>query len=203
MFCNMHGGGVTPMDPEGFLPLDPRLDATAQADLVAKGDVTPLELVEAAIARAERVNGALNAIVTPLYERACAAAAEPLPGGPFRGVPFLLKDLQAALAGVRLTAGSRFLADFVAPIDTELVRRHKAAGLVILGKTNTPEFGILPVAEPKIYGPARNPWNLDRTPGGSSGGSAAAVAAGLAAAATASDGAGAIRIPAPRCGLVG
>jgi amidase len=183
--------------------LDPRLDATAQAALVARGDVTPLDLVEAAIARAERVNGPLNAIVTPLYERARAAAAGPLPDGPFRGVPFLLKDLQAALAGVRMTSGSRSLADFVAPIDTELVRRHKTAGLVIIGKTNTPELGILPVAEPQIFGPARNPWNLDRTPGGSSGGSAAAVAAGIVPMAHANDGGGSIRIPASCCGLFG
>src|SRR5918996_2291339 len=191
------------MGREGWLSLDPRLDATAQAALVTRGEVTPLDLVDAAIARAERVNGALNAIVTPLYERARAAAAGPLPDGPFRGVPFLLKDLQAALAGVRMTSGSRFLADFVAPIDTQLVRRHKAAGLVILGKTNTPEFGILPVAEPKIYGPARNPWNLDRTPGGSSGGSAAAVAAGIVPMAHGNDGGGSIRMPASCCGLFG
>jgi amidase len=185
------------------LTLDPRLDATAQAALVADGDVTPLELVEAAIDRAERVNGALNAIVTPLYDEARTLAAGPLPAGPFRGVPFLLKDLQAALAGVRMTSGSRFLADFVAPIDTNLVRRYKATGLVVLGKTNAPELGILPVTEPALFGPTRNPWDPDRTPGGSSGGSAAAVAAGIVPMAHANDGGGSIRIPASCCGLFG
>lgn len=180
-----------------------RLDATAQAELVRRGEATPIELVDAAIARIERVNPRLNAVVTPLFERAREAARGDLPDGPFRGVPFLLKDLQAALAGARLTSGSCFLADFVAPIDTELVRRHKRAGLVVVGKTNTPEMGILPVTEPVLFGPARNPWDPARTPGGSSGGSAAAVAAGIVPMAHGNDGGGSVRIPASCCGLFG
>jgi amidase len=180
-----------------------RLDATAQADLVRRGEITPLELVEAAIARIERANPRLNAVVTPMAELARAAARGPLPDGPFRGVPFLLKDLQALYAGVRYTGGSRLLAGFVAPIDTVLVQRHKRAGLVVVGKTNTPEFGILPVTEPFLFGPARNPWDPERTTGGSSGGSAAAVAAGLVPMAHGSDGGGSIRIPASCCGVFG
>jgi len=178
------------------------LDATAQADLVRRGDVKPLELIEAAIGRCERLNPKLNAIVTPLFEEARAAADDP-PNGPFRGVPFLVKDLQATCAGVRHTAGSRLLADFVAPIDAELVTRFRAAGLLIVGITNTPEFGILPTTEPDLFGPARNPWDPTRSTGGSSGGSAAAVAARLVPLAHANDGGGSIRIPASCCGLFG
>jgi amidase len=176
------------------------LDATAQAELVRRREVKPLELVDAAIGRIERFNPTLNAVVTPLFEQ--ARAADP-PDGPFRGVPFLVKDLQATCAGVRHTAGSRLLADFVAPMDTELVTRFRAAGLVILGTTNTPEFGILPTAESLLLGPARNPWDPTRSTGGSSGGSAAAVAARLVPVAHANDGGGSIRIPASCCGLFG
>jgi amidase len=178
------------------------LDATAQADLVRRGEVKPLELIEAAIGRIERINPKLNAIVTPLFEPARTGADDP-PNGPFRGVPFLVKDLQATCAGVRHTAGSRLLADFVAPIDAELVTRFRAAGLVIVGITNTPEFGILPTTEPHLFGPARNPWDPTRSTGGSSGGSAAAVAARLVPLAHANDGGGSIRIPASCCGLFG
>jgi amidase len=178
------------------------LDATAQAELVRRREVKPLELVEAAIRRIERLNPALNAVITPLFEDARAAAADP-PHGPFRGVPFLVKDLQATCADVRHTAGSRLLADFVAPMDTELVTRLRAAGLVIVGTTNTPEFGILPTTEPQLHGPARNPWDPTRSTGGSSGGSAAAVAARLVPIAHANDGGGSIRIPASCCGLFG
>jgi amidase len=179
------------------------LDATAQAELVRRGEVQPVELVEAAIERAELLNPKVNAIITPLYERARDAATGRLPDGPFRGVPFLLKDLLAAYAGVRMTGGSRFLQNFVPERDSELVIRLKRAGLVILGKTNTPEFGILPTTEPLFFGPTRNPWKLDRSPGGSSGGSAAAVAAGIVPIAHANDGGGSIRIPASCCGLFG
>jgi len=180
-----------------------RLDATAQADLVRRGEVKPLDLVDAAIARIERENPALNAVVTPTFVQAREAARGELPDGPFRGVPFLLKDLSAAWAGIPMTSGSAFLADFVPPVDSVLVERYRAAGLVFLGKTNCPEFGFLPTTEPALHGPTRNPWDLARTPGGSSGGSAAAVAAGMVPFAHGNDGGGSIRIPASCCGLVG
>jgi amidase len=178
------------------------LDATAQAELVRRREVTPTDLVDAAIRRIDRINPKLNAIVTPLFDEARAAAADP-PAGPFRGVPFLVKNLQATCAGARYTAGSRLLQEFVAPVDTELVTRFRAAGLVIVGTTNTPEFGILPTTEPELHGAARNPWDPTRSTGGSSGGSAAAVAAGLVPFAHANDGGGSIRIPASCCGLFG
>jgi amidase len=179
------------------------MDATAQAELVRRGEVKPVELVEAAIGRAELINPKLNAIITPMYEDAREAAEGSLPDGPFRGVPFLLKDLLATYAGVRMSWGSRFLRDFVPDHDSELVIRLKRAGLVILGKTNTPEFGILPTTEPALFGATRNPWSPDRSSGGSSGGSAAAVAAGIVPFAHANDGGGSIRIPASCCGLFG
>ncbi len=179
------------------------LDATAQADLVRRGEAQPIELLEAAIARAEQLNPALNAIVTPLYEQARKAARGSLPEGPFRGVPFLLKDLLAAYAGVRMTSGSAFLRDYVPDHDSELVARFRRAGLVVFGKTNTPEFGILPTTEPQLFGPCHNPWNTGRSTGGSSGGSAAAVAAGIVPMAHANDGGGSIRIPASCCGVFG
>ena len=178
-------------------------DALGLAELVRKGEVSSIDLVEEAIARAEAVNPQINALVIPMFEEARKRARGPLPEGPFRGVPFLLKDLRAAYAGVPMRAGSRLLADYVPQHDAELVKRYKAAGLVIFGKTNTPELGILPVTEPDIYGPTRNPWNPAFTPGGSSGGSAAAVAAGIVPAAQGGDGGGSIRIPASCCGLFG
>jgi amidase len=180
-----------------------RLDATAQAELARRGEVTPLELVDAAIERIERTNPALNAVVTPMFEQARDAAGRDLPDGPFRGVPFLLKDLSAAWAGVRQTSGSAFLKDFAPPVDSVLVQRYRAAGLVFLGKTNCPEFGFLPTTEPAFFGPTRNPWDVGRSPGGSSGGSAAAVASGMVPIAHGNDGGGSIRIPASCCGLVG
>jgi amidase len=154
------------------------LDATAQAELIRRKQLTPLELVDAAIARIERLNPALNAVITPMFELARTAAHGRLPDGPFCGVPFLLKDLLVSYAGVRMASGSLFLNEFVPEHDSELVVRLKRAGLVIVGKTNTPEFGILPTTEPRVFGPTRNPWAPGRTTGGSSGGSAAAVAAG-------------------------
>ncbi len=182
------------------------LDATAQAALVRSGEVSPLELVEAAIARIEAVNPQLNAVITPLFDSARAEAASPsLPDGPFRGVPFLLKDLSCHSAGHPFHEGMAFLKErgWSEPEDTVLAARFRAAGLVVTGKTNTPELGILPTTEPIAYGPTRNPWDLSRSTGGSSGGSAAAVAAGLVPMAHANDGGGSIRIPASECGLVG
>ena len=178
------------------------LDATAQAELARRGEVTPVELVEAAIDRIERLNPALNAVVTPAFDLALDAARE-VGGSPFAGVPFLLKDLAVEWAGVRFTEGSAFLGDLVSRHDQELVVRLRRAGLVLLGKTNTPEFGLLPTCEPALFGPARNPWDLSRTTGGSSGGSAAAVAAGLVPMAHANDLGGSIRFPASCCGLFG
>jgi amidase len=179
------------------------LDALALADLVRRKEVKPVELVEAAIERIERLNPTLNAVVTPMYEQARAAAAGRLPEGPFTGVPFLIKDLGAMYSGVRMTMGAAAMRNFVPDHDSELVARMKRAGLIILGKTNTPELGILPTTEPRLFGPTRNPWDLSRTPGGSSGGSAAAVAARLVPMAHASDGGGSIRIPASCCGIFG
>lgn len=182
-----------------------RLDATGQADLVRRGEVSPLELVDAAIARIESLNPSLNAVIHPSFERARERARGALPDGPFRGVPFLLKDLDVVCAGEPMHAGTKFLRDahFVADHDSYLVEKFRAAGLINLGKTNTPEFGLNITTEPEAYGPTRNPWNLAHSTGGSSGGSAAAVAAGLVPMAHASDGGGSIRIPASECGLVG
>ncbi|MDO8617123.1 MAG: amidase [Dehalococcoidia bacterium] len=179
------------------------LDATTQAELVRKKQIKPSELVDAAIERIERLNPALNAVVTPMYDEARKIASGPLPDGPFAGVPFLLKDLTVEYAGVRMTAGSAFLQDYVSPEDSELTRRFKRAGLIVLGKANTPEFGLVPTTESKLLGAAHNPWNTGRTTGGSSGGSAASVAAGIVPMAHANDGGGSIRIPASCCGLFG
>ncbi|MEZ4381132.1 MAG: amidase family protein, partial [Nannocystaceae bacterium] len=178
-------------------------DALGLAALVDAGEVHPRELVEACIERIERVNPRLGAVVHRLDDRARQRAAGELPSGPFRGVPFLLKDLLADLEGVPTTRGSRFFAFDVAARDSELVRRWRAAGLVFVGKTNTPEFGITPTTEPALFGPTRNPWDPERIAGGSSGGSAAAVAAGVVPIASGGDGGGSIRIPASCCGLFG
>jgi amidase len=184
-----------------------RLDAIAQADLVRRREATPAELVEAAIERIEAVNPTINAVVTPLFdsarEEASEAARRPLPPGPLAGVPFLLKDLGAGQAGVPQTGGSRAFRDFRPAADSPVVQDYRKAGLVIVGRTNTPEFGNHSTTEPVLFGPTRNPWDLDRTVGGSSGGSAAAVAAGMVPAASAGDGAGSIRIPASCCGVFG
>src|SRR5215208_1252635 len=182
-----------------------RLDATAQAELVRDGEVSAEELTQAAIERAESLNPELNAIIHPLYEQGLAEAHGELPDGPFRGVPFLFKDLGAGLAGQPLHMGVKALkeADFRLPLDTFLGERFREAGFVTIGKTNTPELGILPTTEPDAYGATHNPWDLGRSPGGSSGGSGAAVAAGIVPVAHANDGGGSIRIPASCCGLVG
>ncbi len=179
------------------------LDATALAELVRGREVKPVELAEAAIERIERLNPELNAVITPMYGLGREAAAGDLPRGPFTGAPFLLKDILASHNGVRTCWGSAFARDLVSGFDSELVVRQKKAGLIILGKTNTPEFGILPTTEPHLFGATRNPWDTGRTTGGSSGGSAAAVASGMVPMAHANDGGGSIRIPASCCGLFG
>jgi amidase len=183
-----------------------RLDATAQAELVRKGEATPLELVDAAIARIEKINPELNAVIIPLFEKARREADSPdLPPGPFRGVPFLLKDLHCPCAGDPMHEGMKLLKDrqWVATEDNYLVGKFRAAGLVFVGRANTPELGLTITTEPVSYGPSRNPWNTGHSTGGSSGGSAAAVASGMVPAAHASDGGGSVRIPASECGLVG
>jgi len=182
------------------------LDATAQAELVQRRAVSPRELVDAAIARLERLDPTLNAVIHPALEQARDAATAPdLPDGPFRGVPFLMKDIGGAEAGRPYCCGMRFLrnAGWVEPEDSFLTRRFKAAGLISLGRTNTPELALLPTTEPDAFGATRNPWNPDHSAGGSSGGAAAAVAAGIVPAAHASDGGGSIRGPASMCALVG
>jgi amidase len=180
-------------------------DATGQAELVREGQVSPVELLESAIRRIEALNPGLNAVITDLSEKALAAAAGPLPEGPFRGVPMLLKDLACHSAGDPFHEGMAFLkrVGWSESEDTHLAHKFRDAGFVFLGKTNTPELGILPTTEPAAYGASHNPWDLTRSPGGSSGGSAAAVAAGLVPLAHANDGGGSIRIPASHCGLVG
>jgi amidase len=181
------------------------MDATAQADLVRKGDASPAELVEAAIERIERVDGEINSVIHRRFEQALDEAKGDLPDGPFRGVPFVVKDLFAPTAGDPMHNGMRALRDagYVAPADSWLTARYRAAGFVFVGRTNTPELGLVPTTEPEAHGATHNPWATDNSPGGSSGGSAAAVAAGLVPAAHASDGGGSIRIPASMCGLVG
>lgn len=179
------------------------LDATAQAELVRAGEVRPEELVEAALARIAQLNPELNAVIHPFFDRARSEAAAGPPGGPFCGVPFLLKDFAAELEGTPFNEGSILSGDYVSHADQLITTRLRQAGFVICGKTNVPEFAILPTTEPRRFGPTHNPWDLTRTPGGSSGGSAAAVAAGMVPAAHGNDGGGSIRIPASCCGLVG
>lgn len=178
-------------------------DATGLAELVRRGYLSPSELLETAIERIEERNPPLNAVIHRLYNGARGRIEAGLPDGPLHGVPFLIKDLQAALAGAPLEAGSRFLKGFVPDFTSALVHRYIDAGLVILGKTNTPEFGITPFTEPETFGPTKNPWDTTRTAGGSSGGSAAAVASGMVPVAHGGDGGGSIRIPASCCGLFG
>ena len=180
-----------------------RLDATALAELVRTKKASARELVEHSIARIEKLNPTLNAVVTPMFESALARADAPVGDGPFAGVPFLVKDILASVEGVRFTSGSRMLADFVAHEDSVLIERLRRAGFIFVGKTNVPEFGFLPTTEPRLFGACKNPWDLTRTTGGSSGGSAAAVAARIVPAAHANDGGGSTRIPASCCGLFG
>jgi len=181
-------------------------DGVGLAELVRKGEVSAGELAEEAIARIEKHNPVLNAVVIDMAEQGRKVAAAVDAGdrsAPFAGVPFLLKDIMGDFEGVPTQYGSRFLAGNVASVHSTLTARFVASGLVPLGKTNVPEFGLVPVTESNLYGAARNPWNTQHSPGGSSGGSAAAVAAGIVPLAHANDGGGSIRIPASCCGLVG
>ena len=178
-------------------------DGLGLAGLVRKGEVTPLELLDAAIERIERHNGKLNAVVHKAYDEARATAKGALPDGPFKGVPFLIKDLGVRVKGWPRTSASRFAQIDADSDDSELTTRYRATGVVLAGKTNTPEFGIPGVTTSALLGPCRNPWNTDHVSGGSSGGAASAVAAGMVPLAHASDGLGSIRIPAACCGLVG
>ena len=186
----------------GFKEFD-RFDGLGLAALVRDKEVSPSEICEEAITRIERVNPQLNAVITPMYDIGRKMLQEPLPEGPFSGVPFLLKDIKEEFAGTRLTKGSKAYKNYVSTHDSEMVIRFKRSGLVFLGKTNTPEFGLMGVTEPELHGPTRNPWNTAHTPGGSSGGSAAAVASGMVPIASGNDGGGSIRIPSSCCGLFG
>lgn len=180
-----------------------RHDGLGLAKLVRQKQVKPVELVDAAIERIERHNPALNAVVWTMFDQARDRARRKLPDGPFRGVPFLLKDILGHMEGVPNREGTRMLPEFPSVFTSDLVARYLAAGLIPLGKTNVPEFGLVPTTESKLYGPARNPWNTAHSTGGSSGGSGAAVASGMVPMAHANDGGGSIRIPASACGLVG
>jgi Asp-tRNA(Asn)/Glu-tRNA(Gln) amidotransferase A subunit family amidase len=180
-----------------------RQDGLGLAELVRRREVNAKELLDAVIARVEALNPRLNAVVTRMYDAARAAIGAGLPVGPFTGVPYLLKDIGLLYAGAVTSAGSRAFADAVANHDSEMTSRLKRAGLVIFGKTNTPEMGIATSTEPRLFGPTRNPWDLRYSAGGSSGGAAAAVASGMLPMAHASDGGGSIRIPASCCGLFG
>ena len=180
-----------------------KYDAMGLAECVRKGDVTAAELCEEAIDRIEKINPQLNAVVTPMFDMGRKAAHQSLPDSPFAGVPFLLKDLMFAFAGVPMTSGCKAYKNHVPDYDSEMVKRYKQAGLITLGKTNTPEFGLMGITEPELFGPCRNPWNKAYTPGGSSGGTASAVAAGLVPMAAGGDGGGSIRIPSAYCGLFG
>ncbi len=180
-----------------------RLDATAIAQKIRAGECTAKEVLEITLNKISAYNPALNAIVTPLYDQALKAIEDGLPDGPFSGVPFVIKDLVVSVAGVPSTAASRLCVNNIPLVDSEIVARHRRAGLVIVGKTNSSEFGLATATEPDLFGPTKNPWNPDHSPGGSSGGSAAAVASGIVPMGHATDGGGSIRIPAACCGLFG
>lgn len=178
-------------------------DGLGLAHLVRRGEVSPTELLEEAITRIERHNPKLNAVVYKAYDEARATAKSKLPDGPFRGVPFLIKDINLPVAGWPMTNGSAYLRNYVTTHDAELTKRYRRAGVVLTGKTNTPEFGIPGTTEGRHLGICRNPWNTNHSSGGSSGGAASAVAAGMVPLAHGSDGLGSIRIPSAQCGLVG
>src|SRR5262252_3213273 len=178
-------------------------DAVSLATLIAKREVSAKEVLETAIARAEQVNPAINAIVHKQYDQARKAVATRLPDGPLKGVPYLIKDLGFFETGEPATFGSSLFKDFVADHDSAYVTRCKRAGLVFMGRSSSPEFGLNPNTEPRLYGSCHNPWHLEYSAGGSSGGAAAAVSAGILPVAHATDGGGSIRIPAAQCGLLG
>ncbi len=180
-----------------------RFDAMGLAELVRTRQVTPTELLDAALTRMEAVDPHINSVVIRHVDEACGSLARGLPAGPFTGVPFLLKNLGVGLAGTVTDNGCAFFADAVARTDTTLTARYRKAGFVMFGKTNTPEFGLTVSTEPRLHGATRNPWKQEHSAGGSSGGAAAAVAAGIVPAAHASDGGGSIRLPAAACGLFG
>jgi amidase len=180
-----------------------KYDGLGLATLVRNKDIKPSELVEEAISRIEKLNPSVNAVIYKMYEQARKAAEGDLPDSSFKGVPFLLKDLLMSYAGVPLSNGSRLFKDYVPEYDSELTKRFKAGGVIVIGKTNLPEFGLTPVTEPELFGPANNPWDLTRTTGGSSGGSAAAVSTRMVPMAHGGDGGGSIRIPASCCGVFG
>ena len=182
-----------------------RLDSYGLAEVIRSGDVSPVEAVQASIDRIERLDGELNAVVTERFERALDDAAGDIPDGPFKGVPFILKDLWTSSADEPMHLGNKALKEinYVSPVESDLARRYREAGFIVVGRSNTPEFGLVGTTEPESYGPCRNPWNTDYGTGGSSGGAAAAVASGMVPSANASDGGGSIRIPAAMCGLVG
>lgn len=180
-----------------------RWDAVATAAAIADGETSVRAVIEAAIARIENRNGELNAVIHTRFAEALAEVDAGLPDGPLRGVPVLVKDLGTEVAGLPASGGSRLFAEDIATRDSELVKRYRRAGMVVLGTTNTPELGLNASTEPALYGPTRNPWSHAHSPGGSSGGSAAAVSAGLVPVAHASDGGGSIRIPSAACGLFG
>src|SRR5215831_10544103 len=179
------------------------VDAVGQAELVRRGEVSPAELVEAAIDRIEKVNPALDAVVRTRFDQARAEAAGDLPDGPFRGVPILLKDLGCLVAGEPTSFGVAALRDVVWPVTSYLATLFQRAGFVALGRTNSPELGTTITTEAKGFPPSRNPWHVEHSSGGSSGGAAAAVASGMVAVAHGSDGGGSIRVPASACGLFG
>jgi amidase len=178
-------------------------DGLGLAGLIQRRVISPAELLNAAVERIELYNPILNAVIHKMYDHAYSRIKNGIPAGIFQGVPFLLKDLIANYAESPLTMGSRFMQGYISSQDSEIVARYKKAGLIILGKTNVPEFGLGPVTEPELFGPTRNPWDITRTPGGSSGGSAAAVAARMVPMAHGNDGAGSIRTPAAYCGVFG
>ena len=177
-------------------------DALSLAELVRSGQVSARELVNASIENIEALNPRINAVIHKMYDGALKQAENPV-DGPFAGVPFMLKDLLSWYAGEPIASGSNFCKGWIPPFDTEIVKRYRASGVIVVGKTNTPEFGLTPFTEPKAFGPTLNPWNLGRTTGGSSGGSAAAVASGMVPWAGGGDGGGSIRIPASCCGIFG